>query len=199
MANSNRHRKLIARIKNIERNLLPDVKLSGNYTKKESDLIRSYVLLVHAEIEAYFEDVALLKVQNALNKWLSNRQRSNILLSIMNFCSTDINWEKRPNERNKAMVRVNIVVRHYIDLLSKNHGVKSNNLYNILLPLGIEEDELDQTWLNTMDAFGQKRGLYAHSTHSVQTQIDLVTERNAINTQILPEIENLDNLIMKLK
>ena len=63
MANSIRHKQLVSRIITIEKNLLPPIKINGNYTKQESDLIRSYVLLVHAEIEAYFEDVAINKAQ----------------------------------------------------------------------------------------------------------------------------------------
>ena len=41
MANSRRYNRLVSRINSLEINLLPAVKVSGNYTKKESDLIRS--------------------------------------------------------------------------------------------------------------------------------------------------------------
>ena len=87
MGNSSRYKKLISRISSLERNLLPAVKVSGNYSKKESDMIRSYVLLVHAEIESYFEDVASLKVQQALARWTANRTKSNCLLAIMSLVS----------------------------------------------------------------------------------------------------------------
>lgn len=91
MVNSRRHNKLVSRIKFLEDNLLPAVKINGNYTKKESDLIRSYILLSHAEIESYFEDVAISKAQKSLLNWKNNRTKSNCLLSIMSFCSDELN------------------------------------------------------------------------------------------------------------
>ena len=200
MGNSSRYKKLISRISSLERNLLPAVKVSGNYSKKESDMIRSYVLLVHAEIESYFEDVASLKVQQALARWTANRTKSNCLLAIMSFCSNEINWDGIPKvDRLRFNYRINKVVSHFINKLGANHGIKSNHLYKILLPIGIEESDLDNAWLSTMDSFGSQRGSIAHSTISAQNQIDLVTERNNINNNILPPINDLDLLIKSIK
>ncbi|SFR85440.1 HEPN domain-containing protein [Maribacter stanieri] len=198
MANSARYNKLKSRIKFIENNLLPDEKITGNYTKKEKDLIRGYILLVHAEIEAYFEDIAKQVVSNAKSKWIATRQKSNCILSIIAFCSHEINWENDPS-KNDIKHRINRTTGHYTNKLNSNHGIKSNNVKNILLPLGIEESQLDQTWLNTMDDFGAKRGSIAHSTHSVQNPIDLKTEKDRINIQIIPEIKDLDSIIKALK
>ena len=198
MANSLRHKKLLSRISAIEKNLLPAIKVSGNYTKKESDQIRGYVILVHAEIEAYFEDMASEKIQRSLDLWRTKRKKSNCLLSVMTFCAKDIIWDNKP-DKNKLESRINKTVIHYINLINKNHGVKSKNIRKILLPLGIEEDDFDQTWMNIMDDFGKKRGSFAHTTHSVQSQIDLKTEKNRIDKQIIPEISRLDNIIRALK
>lgn len=200
MANSQRHKQLLSRISQLESNLLPAPKINGNYTKKESDMIRSYVILSHAEIESYFEDIADSKVRKALNLWMINRTKSNCLLAIMSFCTEEINWEKeKKSDKEKLDFRINRVARHYLNKLNNNHGIKSNNLFNILLPIGIEAHEIDPTWLNTMDNFGSKRGQFAHTSSSVQSQIDLVTEKNNINNSILPEIGNIDELVKKLK
>lgn len=199
MAQSKRLHDLTSRISFLETSMLPNIKISGNYTKKESDLIRSYVVLVHAEIEAYFEDIAKEKASKSLQKWMQNRQKSNCLTSIMSFHSPDINWEKQSRENRISLeYRINLVVNHYINTLNNNHGIKRDNLYNILLPLGLEITQLDETWLGIMNSFGSTRGSIAHSTHSIQAQIDLTTEKNRINNQILPEISTIDNLIRKI-
>lgn len=200
MVNSRRHNKLVSRIKFLEDNLLPAVKINGNYTKKESDLIRSYILLSHAEIESYFEDVAISKAQKSLLNWKNNRTKSNCLLSIMSFCSDELNWEKAKKiKKEKLDYRVNRVVGFFIEKLSNNHGIKSENIKGILLPIGIEIDQIDDTWLSTMDSFGAQRGLIAHSTISAQQQIDLVSNKNNINNNILRIIKDLDLLIKGLK
>lgn len=200
MVNSKRHKQLLSRISQIESNLLPRVRLDGNYTKKESDLIRSYVLLCHAEIESYFEDIAESKVRKALSEWVSIRKKSNCLLSVMAFCVEEINWGKSTNNnKEKVDYRVNKVVSHFLNSLKSNHGIKSVNLCSILLPIGVEYNDLDQAWLNTMDNFGAKRGGFAHTSSTVQAQIDLTTERNNINNSILPGISNIDLLVKGLR
>lgn len=200
MSNTRKHRSLLARIGFLESNLLPPVKVNGNYTKKESDMIRGYLLLCHAEIESFFEEAAKSKVQNALNLWRTTRRKSHCLLAVMSFCTEEINWEKvKTEDKEKFDFRVNKVVSHYINKLNSNHGIKSKNIKNILLPIGIEESQLDPAWLSIMDSFGGRRGTIAHSSVSVQAQIDLVTERNNINNNVLPEIANLDILIKALR
>jgi hypothetical protein len=175
-------------------------RIDGNYSKKESDMIRSYVLLSHAEIESYFEDIARSKVRKALSNWLANGTKSNCLLAIMSYCTEEINWDKeKKSDKEKLNFRVNRVASHYLNKLNNNHGVKSTNLLSILLPIGIGLNEIDPAWLHTMDNFGSKRGQFAHTSSSVQSQIDLVTERNCINNSILPEIRNIDELVKKIK
>ena len=194
------YKRLISRITFLEKNLLPPTKIRGNYTKKESDLIRSYVLLAHAEIESYFEDVARNKVNQALKEWSTKRKKSNCLLAITSFNVSDIDWNKITKEEKKKIdFRINTTVLHFKNKLDINHGIKSDNICNILLPIGIEADQLDSTWLSTMDGFGNQRGTIAHSTSRVQEQIDLITEKNNINSNIIPEIGNLDLLIKKIK
>jgi hypothetical protein len=200
MANSKRHNQLLSRIGQLESNLLPAPKINGNYTKKESDMIRSYVILTHAEIESYFEDIADSKIRKALSNWINNRTKSNCLLLVMSFCSEEINWDKeKKSDKEKLEFRIYRVANHYRNKLKNNNGIKSANLFNILLPVGIESQDIDPTWLSTMDNFGSKRGQFAHTSSSVQSQIDLVTEKNIINNSILPEIGNIDILVKNLK
>jgi hypothetical protein len=200
MPNSARYNKLVSRVTFIEKNLLPSEKVSGNYTRKEQDFIRAYILLVHAEIEAYFEDAVKEVVVKARNKWSAERKKSACLLGIMSFVATELNWEKESEtNRNSIEFRINKSVSHFIAKLNKNHGIKSDNIKSLLLPIGVENSELDQTWLNTMDSFGSTRGGIAHTTHSVQNQIDLKTEKDRINIYILPTIDTLDQTIRKIK
>lgn len=191
MSYSRRLNKLLSRLIHLEKNLLPTLRVSGNYSQKETDLIRAYVILAHAEIEAYFEDVAKEKAQKSLQKWRGSRKKSNCLLSIVSFMSHELKWEKGAS----LEYRVNRTTSHYINLLDENNGVKRKNLLSILLPLSIQEDQLDPTWLIVMDNFGGRRGDFAHSSHSVQTQIDMSTEKNRINNQILPIIKDIDLII----
>ena len=200
MVKSKRLNQLLSRIKFLETRILPAERIDGNYTKVESDLIKSYLLLVHAEIEAYFEDKAKEKAQKALLKWKVERKKSNCLIAIMAYAGNDLTYEKLPKENsNNLEFRVNKAVSHFLSLLNKNNGVKQNDILNVMIPIGIELSEFDETWLNIMDAFGMARGNIAHNSLKVQNQLDRNTEKSRINNFILPEIERLDGLMRNIE
>lgn len=200
MAKSRRLKQLEKRLLFLEGNILPENKVTGNYTKKEQDLIRSYVLLCHAEIEAFVEDKAKERMEKAHKSWRDSRKRSNCLKSVLAYTGNDIDFKNDQNAINNIEHRINRTVGHYLNsVVSRNHGIKEKNIVNLLLPLGLEYNELDQTWLSIMDAFGATRGNIAHNTSQVQNIIDRNTELNRIKNQILPELENIDDLIRRLK
>lgn len=200
MTNSRRFKLLIDRINFLNNNILPTIKIEGDYTPIEYDFTRSYVLLVHAEIESFLEERVTEKVNTSLTNWKANRKKSSCLKSILAFCSNDINYEKKKViERNSLEFRVNLVSSHFLSLIKKNHGIKKENILDLLLPIGIEISELDETWLVTMDNFGAKRGEIAHHTFAIQNPIDPLTEKKLINEIIMPELNNIDKLLIKIK
>jgi hypothetical protein len=199
MANSLRLRKLIARINFLEDNILPKAKINGNYSKIEVDLIKSFVLLVHAEFEAYFEDKAKDKAQKSYNDWRTSRKKSACLKAILAFAGNEVSYNNTSKlNKNSIEFRMNRAVAHYLELINKNNGVKEDNLLKILLPLGLELNELDETWLSVMDSFGSTRGNIAHNAVGVHSPIDRSSELDRIKNQILPEIMRLDHRIERL-
>lgn len=199
MPKSKRLSQLQSRIKFLERNILPSANATGHYTKIEQDLIRSYVLLVHAEIEAYFEDIVIEKVGKALINWTTNRKRSSCLKAVLAYAGNELSYENTPKSNsNNIAFRVNKAVHHFVSLIRKNHGIKENNIISMLIPLGIEINDIDPVWLSTMEGFGKERGNIAHNSMRVSSLIDRNTELLRINDQILPEIQRLDQLVSKL-
>ena len=84
---------------------------------------------------------------------------------------------------------------HHNEQLTRNHGVKDENLTRIFLPLGIEELDFDVSWLATITAFSAKRGVAAHGSW-ITYQIDPLTELNDAN-QILQGVQVFDAVISK--
>lgn len=198
MSKSKRLQKLLKRLKFLEETILPPERPSGLYSKKEQVLINSYVLLCHAELESYIEDVAKAKVMKSLNDWNKLRRKSNCLKSVISFAGNEISFE-RDKKALDIQHRINRSAQHYLSLVNMNHGIREKNILDILLPLGIEYDELDNTWINVMDSFGSVRGKLAHTSYQVQQPIDRNSQVDIINNQIVPEIIRIDGLIKKLK
>lgn len=191
MANTKRYSQLSKRIVVIEKSYLPVVNPTGNYSNKEQDDLRAFLLLVHAEIESYFEEVSESKVKAAFKNWKTNRTKSNVLLALVSFCENAISEQKLEERVNKAL-------SFYINTLKKNNGIKERNLLEILLPIGVEYTTIDTTWLSTMTSFGTNRGDVAHKTAAVQQPLDPVTLKNTI-TLILTEIKKIDEEIKRIK
>lgn len=204
MAQSKFLKQLFKRVVFLEKNILPSENAYGKYSTKEQDMIRGYILLVHAEIEFYLESIARDKMQKALDRWMKHNKTSNCLQSVLAFTGNELNYNDAKQDKDKILDRdithrINRAVKHYFaSNIDKNHGIKEVNILNILLPLGVKFADIDSAWLSVMDTFGAFRGRIAHSAYKVQSLIDCKTEKDRINKQILPEIENIDNLIRSL-
>ena len=193
--NSALYRKLIQRITELERAYLPLFKPSGKYTKKEKDDIRAFSILVHAELESYFETIGNDKVQLALRKWLANQNyNSRVLLSLCCFAERNKNTEKRES----VELKLRNIVGQYINSVKKNNGIKDENIKKLLLPLGVREDELNPTLLNTLSSFGATRGSFAHSSAQVSVNPNPVDIKNNVH-QILADLKDLDEVLKALK
>lgn len=197
MPNSRRFNKLVRRIEYLENSMLPASKINGNYTRKEQDLIRGFVVLVHAEVESYLEDRASAKIKSELSKWRNDRKRSNCIKAAMAFLSNEINFLNDTNKKSLEH-RVVRVVNHYLGLIQKNNGIKKKNVYALLLPIGLEVENIDPLWLEEMNSFGAFRGEIVHTTHSVQSPIDRDVQLVRINTKIIPGLRIVDQDIAAL-
>jgi hypothetical protein len=69
----------------------------------------------------------------------------------------------------------------------------------LLLPIGIDTDDLDTAWLATMNTFGEERGVVAHSSSTSPTiqAPDPATELRR-GEQIIQELRKVNELINKL-
>jgi hypothetical protein len=70
----------------------------------------------------------------------------------------------------------------------------------LLLPIGIDSDDLDPAWLADMNTFGEKRGLVAHTSATSYMTIQTPDPANELNTvtQIKNELLRIDELINNL-
>ena len=193
--NSIQYKCLCRRVQKLGSCYLPPVRTDGNYTKKEQDDIRAYSLLTHAEIESYIETVSREKAQRALNKWLADRKfKSNILLSLACFIEQTGRIKNATTLENK----MKLIAGSYNVIVNNNHGIKVENIHNLVLPIGVDESSLDNTLMNTLTSFGRTRGEYAHTSASVQTMPDPVTIQSTVNL-IITSIATLDLQIKSLK
>jgi hypothetical protein len=166
-----RYRELLVRLTELRRHLLPflpDPPVSSlTYSDAELDSTRAYVVLAHAEIEAFCEQISLAKATVSKAFFDTSQVVTPCLRRILSYhvANKKGSWHEVTNPQN---LNADKAFRFYQKIIRENHGVKRKNLETILYPIGFIETELDPSWLAQMDSFGTIRGGWAHS--SVRTQ-----------------------------
>jgi RiboL-PSP-HEPN len=192
---SKRLQQLIKRLDTLESHFLPaSFSLTGRYAAKQHDYTKAYLLLVHAELEAYFEDRARNRVGLAQVQWQRQGRCTPVLSRLLVFHHAT---EKNEIEALSSPA-VTKAVNYYLDKLDKNHGIKEKHLLAIFLPLGISHGELDSQLVAACNQLSQKRGQFAHASFKTHQQVDPKTERDNIRNNIIPELKKLDTKIKKL-
>lgn len=207
MANSQRFKDLEKRIKELRKHLLPlPFSKTGTYSDRQIDRARGYRLLVHAEFEAFLEDTCRELVVKKISEWSRNNKPSNIVLALL-ACyhsgwgidgSADdaeiINSAKgRIKVKDAVKEAIDLALKQYIQKLKDNNGIKEKNFKTMVLPTGVEMDELDQTWLTNLDQFGKLRGDIAHQSKRTQGLLDPEDEFKSVQA-LLKGIRKLDEI-----
>lgn len=198
-------RALERRLNELRRHFLPaQFDPTGAYTPRAIDRARSYRLLAHAEIEACIEDLVRGLVTSSYAAWELDRRPRTCLLALVSFYAEKFPPvpETMPATLSRVTPgfmkdRIETARNAYARVVLQNNGVKEKNLLRLLLPIGIQEYELDRTWLATIDSFGSVRGDTAHQSMRAQQPPDPANEL-AIVRQIVTGLRQLDELLAKL-
>ena len=198
---SRRYGHLRRRLNELRRHLLaflpppPQSKIS--FTPQELDLTRSFVVLAHAEIEAFCEDLALAKARTSQQAFASRGQVTPVLRRIVSYyvAKKGMSWSGVLTPSPKTVEQA---LNSYLQAVRDNNGIKRKNLERLLYPLGVLEPMLDTTWLAQMDSFGTKRGGLAHQTIGAVSPPDPVSE-SANVSQLLTGLLDLDRALSRIQ
>lgn len=205
MAKSARLRELEQRLGELRRHLLPKTfDETGSYSSRVIDRARSYRLLAHAEIESCIEDVVRDVATLTYSAWEVDRRPRTSLLALVSFCG-----DQRPSTPHELPAtlgqvtpgfmkdRVSTARNAFARMIKENNGVKEKDLLRLLLPVGVQEYQLDRTWLATIDSFGSVRGDTAHQAMRAQQPPDPANELEIVR-QIVEGLRDVDELLTQL-
>ncbi|GAA5153020.1 hypothetical protein GCM10023340_34340 [Nocardioides marinquilinus] len=161
------------------------------------------MLLVHAEIENYVEDMVAGVLTAARDRWIDHQRLSRCVTTLMMYNDKQLAppaslAKQSPNDTLDATVK-NVIKKHGDYVTRDNHGIRQKNLLRLLLPIGVSDGDLDPVWLGDMDTFGALRGLVAHtSAKRVQTPPDPGISQRTVN-DVLSGLLQLEPLLVALK
>lgn len=193
---------LKARVAQLDRHLLPPIKPAGNYTAREYDMVRSYIVLAHAEIENYIEDLAEAVIAATELRWRSDKRSGRGAAALLLYhdkrATTPSSLAGQSSSATLDTALGAAIRRHREYISRENHGVKEKNLLRLLLPIGILDHQLDPVWLANMDSFGAQRGIVAHvSARRVKTPPDPGSTRKSVE-DALAGLKSLEPMLRQL-
>ena len=133
---------------------------------------KAFIALSHAEIEEYIENRATSIESNALSVWERQRKVGISLLSLMIFFpkrkdkkttefSSNVSRNKLVNYLDTEIEEVNRLFRQRV---KNNHGIRSANLYSLLIPIGLKIDVFDELWIQEVESLANDRGQIVHKS-----------------------------------
>lgn len=211
MSISRRFRDLERELRRLKKQFIPKISPTGTYSDRQLSLTIAYRVLAHAEIEAYLEERAWDVALHAKKNWDNKGSASRTLISLVAFSGqtmelppntlTPVKASKQvPANKIKIDEKIKSALTAFQQVIQQNHGLKESNILSLLLPIGVNSDDLDSVFLANMDTFGKDRGVVAHSSaqsHRVTNLSDPATELNRIK-QIIGDLVKLDELISNL-
>lgn len=179
---SKQYKSLEKRINQIEKHFNFQQSING-ITPLQSDRLRGFILLCHAEFEDYFESVALRLLKEAEDKWDKNK------IANYNLASLFIYHEKITNS-DPSVTKAKKIIADYRQTVKDNHGIKEHNIKQLFEPLGYKMDEFDATFISTLSSFGGMRGETAHtSAKKAQQSLDKNTEVSRVKDLLKGALE----------
>ncbi|MDB9345748.1 hypothetical protein PN456_00430 [Nodularia spumigena CS-586/05] len=211
MPRSVRFRSLSRELTRLKKQFLPKISPIGLYSERQLSRTLAYRVLAHAEIEFYLEDRAWEVTQNAKQVCDNGGKTCLTLISLVAFSGQMMEippvtltptTTNRNNSLDKIKIskKIDLAIKSFKKVIDNNHGVKEANLLALLLPIGIDSDDLDPVWLATMNTFGKERGIVVHTSATSYRTIQPPDPANELNTvkQITEGLLKVDELINKL-
>jgi hypothetical protein len=181
------------RVERLANSLLPADVLSGTYSDKQEDQIHAYIVLAHAEIEEFLERLAQYVLDRA-------RRNSTPPQCVPVISRLILYKSARGNEKIDGITVESIAsaVTYYENILTRNHGIKADNLFKMYMPLGLTHDDFDPVLMQELDAFGTLRGGIAHTAARLKQGSSPSKERRKVES-IVAELSHLDQKIRALQ
>ncbi|MFN5592196.1 MAG: hypothetical protein ACK482_01880, partial [Aphanizomenon sp.] len=134
---------------------LPEISPTGSYSESQLSRTAAYRVLAHAEIESYLEERAWEVVQNAKTLWDKSGKTTRTLICLLGFSGLTMDEPpdtlKKPSnvkqdnhdKRLEITEKINSAIKSFKKVIDNNHGLKEKNILALLLPIGIDSDDLD--------------------------------------------------------
>lgn len=161
---------LVERVGELRDRFLPAQSPTGDYDADEVDHLGAYLLLVHAELEYFVEDVCSDRAVSLYVDLDAGRGSGPELTSFVRRCLVNrVAIANEPTQEELArLISLKELAHHafslYGKIVSQNHGIRDSNFRQLLTPLDLTIGNMGDDVREDLDALATARGFYAHHT-----------------------------------
>ncbi|MEG9862241.1 MAG: HEPN domain-containing protein [Parvularculales bacterium] len=150
--------------------------------------VKSYVLLAHAAFEQYIEELVRETSHEAHLQLKQKNRICRALLSLISSEATSQVDDKKARRKINASIASNLykfaeeAKSNLAQDIHENNGVSTNDQEKLLIPIGVDPEQVDLAVYNALHAFGKKRGEIAHKAKMKieDTRSSVITDTNEI-------------------
>ncbi len=147
--------------------LLVDLPLHDVGNRIQQLKLRSYVLLCHAAIEEYLEQLSMSVLHESLKGYEMDGRIRDSLLSACSYYKILLSDEVKV--RNSGDSSQDLLLRIFRRSITEHsssidgvHGIKTKDQDAVLLPIGVRLFDFDRLLSQSLHSFGGVRGKFAH-------------------------------------
>ncbi|WP_343618993.1 HEPN domain-containing protein [Ralstonia sp.] len=170
---SNHFVNLAQSIEELKRVYLADGLAAAIPNDDQQERARAFVVLAHAEMEYFIEEV-LRDLAKAVLRHAAAGTYGRSALALITFGGLDPQNGGTTLSKGKKKVprvlttRIGEASANIQKILDDNTGVKEKYLAEMAIPLGLDPDAVDSSWLAELEAFCVARGAFAHMSRGSQ-------------------------------
>lgn len=136
--------------------------------------LQAYILLCHAALEQYIEDLALAAAQAARKKYVGSGVITKTLVALISSKLVDDISTKSKSRLTDLSSNVEEFSKEafnrYQSVVKSNNGIVDRDQKKILVPIGVDPETVDVVLMHNLHAFGAKRGDVAHKFKVQRTE-----------------------------
>lgn len=156
----------------------------------DMDFTRAYIALCHAEFEGHLERWATNIIDSALRQWKDYRKPTLPLIAMFaHFEHIETN--------DTTATKIDQIIVDFKKRIRANNGIKSENLRKLFVPLGVDYESIDPTWVIELNQYSRHRGETVHTSAQIQQPIDVSSAMSTID-YVKEGIKEFESLLIPL-
>ena len=181
-----------------------DKRPDGDYTQDDRMNCRAFIAFSHAEFEHYLESISLRILNAAIEQWQKKSELGRVAVAILAFRRREnTSIPDNPKDAGKKNTLASILMEAFATqkgVISGNHGIKPKNFSEIYTPLGITENDIEETLLIQLSNTGSHRGDLVHKSATISLPLirDPFSDEEK-EVDLLVELERFDARLDDLK